>query len=59
MATKEGHPLLTPIIVDRNVANDLENMIPNLELPNTSTARLYQNFVTMAVSFSINHGTMK
>ena len=59
MATKEAHPLLTPIIAGRNVASDVENRTNNRDEPNSTTAHLYRNFVTMAISFSINHGTFK
>lgn len=55
MSQKEDHPLLNPVLSDRNPFRDLENVESRAEAVRLS-AELYRNFVTMAISFSINHG---
>ena len=55
MSLKEDHPLLNPVLSDKNPFRDLENAESRAEASRLS-AELYRNFITMAISFSINHG---
>ena len=59
MSTKEGHPLLTPIVAGLNLASDVESRTSDRDESNGTVAHLYGNFITMAISFAINHGKVK
>ena len=57
MTAKEDHPLLKPINSGTNPFNDLD-FSENDSIGGRNAAYLYRNFITMALSFSINHGNL-
>jgi hypothetical protein len=53
--TKENHPLLVKMIPEKSSENmeEGEQLVHN---SGSSSSHLFSNFITMAVSFSVNHG---
>lgn len=51
--TKENHPLLTKMIHEKSpeIVEEGEELTHN-----DSSSHLFSNFITMAISFSVNHG---